>query len=78
MKQVRITKFKAECIALLKHVQRSGEPLMITLRGEPLVTVHSAYAEAKRKLLGGQKGVMRVKVDIVQETAASDWEMLKE
>ncbi|WP_176484760.1 type II toxin-antitoxin system Phd/YefM family antitoxin [Sphingomonas ginsenosidimutans] len=38
-KIVGITEFKAKCIALLNEMERSGEPLTITRRGKPSLTL---------------------------------------
>ncbi len=78
VKRVIISKFKAECIALLKQVQKSGEPLIVTLRGDPLATIHPAYAGTKKKQLGGQRGCLRIKTDLVRETSTEDWRMLSQ
>jgi prevent-host-death family protein len=39
MKSVAISTFKARCLALLEHVARTGEPLLVTKRGKPLARV---------------------------------------
>ena len=39
MKTVAITKFKAQCLALLDQVAKSGQPLVVTKRGKPLARI---------------------------------------
>jgi prevent-host-death family protein len=39
MKSIAITEFKAQCLALLEDVARTGEPLVVTKRGKPLARV---------------------------------------
>lgn len=39
MQTIPISKFKATCLAVLKQVQRSGAPVRITRRGEPVADV---------------------------------------
>ena len=56
MKTMLVSEFKAKCIAVLKEVQRSREPLVITLRGKPLVTVRPVEPTGPGKRLGGLKG----------------------
>ncbi len=34
-----ISKFKATCLAVLKRVQRTGRPILVTRRGEPIAEV---------------------------------------
>jgi prevent-host-death family protein len=36
MKSIAVTEFKAQCIALLEAVARTGQPLVVTKRGKPL------------------------------------------
>ena len=46
MKTITATEFKAKCLQLLDHVQRSGEELVISKRGE---TVARVVAEKQDK-----------------------------
>ncbi|MBA3353018.1 MAG: type II toxin-antitoxin system Phd/YefM family antitoxin, partial [Blastocatellia bacterium] len=52
MKTVLISDFKAKCIAMLKQVQKSGEPLTVTLRGRPIARVEPVvqHKSGKRPL----------------------------
>ena len=36
---VTISKFKASCLALLDKVKRTGQPILVTRRGEPIAQV---------------------------------------
>jgi prevent-host-death family protein len=36
MKSVAISTFKAQCLALIEDVARTGQPLLVTKRGKPL------------------------------------------
>jgi len=75
MKTVKISEFKAKCIEQLKTVEVTGEPLVVTLRNRPIVTVHPyRTAECKRKL-GALKGRMTIHGDIVNFGNEDEWEM---
>ncbi|MBZ0168763.1 Phd_YefM [Candidatus Methylomirabilis lanthanidiphila] len=37
--RVTISRFKATCLALLDKVKRTGQPILITRRGEPIAQV---------------------------------------
>lgn len=76
MKTMLVSEFKARCIAVLKEVQRTREPLVVTLRGKPLVTVGPADLLASGKRLGGLKGRMTLRRDLVKLDTTRDWEML--
>jgi prevent-host-death family protein len=75
MKTMLVSEFKARCLAVLKEVQRTREPLVVTLRGKPLVTVVPADVPGSGKRLGGLKGRMTVRRDLVKIDTTADWEM---
>jgi len=77
MKTMLVSEFKARCIAVLKEVERSREPLVITLRGKPLATVHPVGPSGPRKRLGGLKGRMTIRRDLVRLDTTASWEMLR-
>jgi antitoxin (DNA-binding transcriptional repressor) of toxin-antitoxin stability system len=61
-----ISQFKAKCIALLDEMGRSGEPLTITRRGRPSLTLGAREVRAPHKsLFGSMKGTVVVHGDIV-------------
>jgi prevent-host-death family protein len=72
-----VSDFKAKCIAVLKEVERSGEPVVVTLRGRPMARVEPFTNAAHRKQLGTLKGSMRIRHDLVRSDTTGDWEMLK-
>jgi prevent-host-death family protein len=72
-----ISEFKAKCIAVLKEVQRSGEPVVVTLRGQPMARVEPFADGAQRKRLGTLQGTMRIRCDLVRSDTTGDWEMLE-
>ena len=72
-----VSEFKAKCIAALKEVQRTREPMLITLRGKPLATVQPAESQGRGKRLGGLKGRMTIRRDLVNIDTVGDWDMLR-
>jgi prevent-host-death family protein len=73
VKTVLISEFKAKCIGLLKNVQKTKEPIVVTLRGEPIARVEPIVKAKKRVRLGALKGWMEVKGDIVHSDMEKDW-----
>jgi prevent-host-death family protein len=73
MKTVLVSEFKAKCIGLLKEVKKTGKPLTVTLRGEPLVRVEPIQAEKRTPRLGTLKGQMIIKGDIIHSDMEDDW-----
>lgn len=72
-----ISEFKAKCISVLKEVQQSGEPVVVTLRGRPIARVVPFTDGAHGKHLGALKGSMQIRRDLVRSDTTGDWEMLK-
>jgi prevent-host-death family protein len=47
MRRVAAGTFKARCLAIMKTVQATGEPVIVTKRGAPLVKLVPAEAGGK-------------------------------
>ena len=77
MRTMLVSEFKAKCISALKEVQRTRQPLTITLRGKPLATVRPAEERPTGKRLGGLRGRMVIRRDLVRLDTTRDWEMLR-
>ena len=75
MKTLGISEFKARCIEELKTVQRTGEPLLVTLRSRPIATVIPYREEPTRRVLGKLGGRMKIQGDIVRADFGEEWEM---
>ena len=76
MKTILVSEFKAKCIAVLKDVQQSGEPIVVTLRGRPMARVEPIDDAGHRKQLGTLKGAMHIRRNLVRSDTSGDWEML--
>jgi hypothetical protein len=77
MRTMLVSEFKAKCIATLKEVQRTRQPLLVTLRGKPLATVVAPEISPRVKRLGSLKGRMVIRRDLVKRDTTADWEMLR-
>lgn len=75
MKSIGISEFKAKCIAILKRAHRTHTPLVVTLRGKPLVRIEPLPAAAGQRRLGAFVGQGRIHGDIVELDLTSEWEM---
>jgi antitoxin (DNA-binding transcriptional repressor) of toxin-antitoxin stability system len=75
MKEMMVSEFKAKCIGSLKRIKQTRKPLTVTLRGKPLAVVHPARSGQQPKRLGGQRGAMQIKTELVGTDFADDWEM---
>ena len=77
MKSIAVSEFKAKCIGILKEVQRKRDPVLLTLRGKPVAIVHPVPEQRSGKRLGGLKGSMTIRQDLVRVDSSTDWEMLR-
>jgi prevent-host-death family protein len=77
---VPVTKFKAACLALLEKVKKTGQPILVTRRGEPIALISPPPRPEKPKTwLGSFKSKGRIVGDIVSPIADErDWEALRE
>jgi prevent-host-death family protein len=76
MERVLISEFKARCIELIKRVQTTRQPLIVTLRGRPVAKVVPFEEPGETAVkLGSRTGLAVFKGDIVQFDFSADWEM---
>jgi prevent-host-death family protein len=77
MKQMRASDFKARCLQVMNDIQATGEPVIVTKRGKPVVKVIPIKPE-KDDLFG----FMADKFDIVGDIESpvvplKDWKIFK-
>jgi antitoxin (DNA-binding transcriptional repressor) of toxin-antitoxin stability system len=76
---VPISKFKAQCLAMLEEVRKTGKPLRVTRFGKPMVDILPATVSAPPSWLGLLEGQGEIVGDIVEPIVAADeWEVLAE
>lgn len=75
---ISISEFKATCLAVLERVRRTGAPIIVTRRGEPIAEViPPPIAGAGAGWLGVMRGTAVIVGDLVSPAGAStDWEAL--
>ena len=77
MKEIQISKFKAQCLRLLDEVNRTGEELTITRNGQPLVVVNPIRDTPTRAKFGVAKKTGKIIGDVITPAVElSEWEML--
>ena len=77
MKQIRASVFKAHCLKIMSEIQSTGEPVVVTKRGAPVVKVVPAGAEPA-ELFGFMSGEFTIIGDIESPVVPlKDWEVLK-
>jgi prevent-host-death family protein len=74
MKQIPAGKFKAQCLAIMDRVQQSGEPVVVTKHGKPVVKLVPAQKQVD-DIFDYMAGKAKVVGDIVGPvTPPEDWE----
>lgn len=78
METMAISEFKATCLAVLERVRTSGQPVLVTRRGEPVAEIVPPSSRARsRSWLGSARGSGQIVGDLVAPaTAEQEWEAL--
>jgi prevent-host-death family protein len=63
VKKMAASSFKARCLAVIKKIQATGEPIIVTKRGTPVVKVVPAQSE-KNDIFGFMMGKVKIVGDI--------------
>ena len=76
---IPISKFKATCLAVLEEVRRSGKPILVTRRGEPVAEiVPPSRPSAPESWLGAARGTGRIVGDLIEPVVGGEeWEALE-
>lgn len=74
MKQMPAGEFKAQCLAVMDQVQKTGEPVLITKHGKPVAKLVPAPRDHE-DIFGYMAGKVKIVGDIVGPvTPIEDWE----
>jgi prevent-host-death family protein len=77
MKQVHASAFKARCLKIMNEIQSTGEPVVVTKRGAPIVKVVPVGSEPT-ELFGFMAGEFAIVGDVESPVVPlKDWEVLK-
>jgi prevent-host-death family protein len=74
MKQIPAGQFKAQCLAIMDRVSKSGEPVIVTKHGKPVVKLVPAKRQ-EDDIFNYMAGKVKIVGDIVGPiTPPEDWE----
>jgi prevent-host-death family protein len=77
MRQMRASAFKARCLTVMKDVQATGEPVIVTKRGTPVVKVVPVESN-ESDLFGFMAGEFKIVGDVESPVIPlKHWEVLK-
>ena len=74
MKQIPAGKFKAQCLAIMDRVQQSGEPVVVTKHGKPVVQIIPVQSD-ENEIFGFLAGKVRIVGDVENTIPLSDWNL---
>jgi prevent-host-death family protein len=76
---IPISTFKATCLALLDKVKKTGKPILVTRKGEPIAQVIPPPLPKKSvSWLGSFKSSGKIVGDIISPASEEgDWEILR-
>ncbi len=79
MQQMAISKFKAQCLAVLEQVRRGRKAILITRFGRPVAEVVPPTVPRRAKdWMGSLRGTITLTGDLVAPAADEhDWEVLR-
>ncbi len=72
MRKMAAAQFKAECLAVMDHVAQSGDSVVITKHGKPVVRVVPVQ-EYDDEIFGALSRIARITGDVENTVPASDW-----
>jgi prevent-host-death family protein len=75
-KIMKASEFKAKCLAVMDEVAQTGEGVVVTKNGKPLVELVPHKTKAKRGLVGLLKGDLVIKGDVMSPIDAP-WDAMK-
>jgi prevent-host-death family protein len=75
---IAISEFKAKCLGILRRVQKTGRPIVVTRRGERIAEIHPpSPAQSEFDWLGSFAERGRITGDLIEPVATEDWEALR-
>jgi prevent-host-death family protein len=79
METIPISRFKAQCLAILARVKKTRRPILVTRFGVPVAeVVPPSEASLSPRWLGSLGGTVRFTSDIVSPASDErDWEALR-
>lgn len=78
MKTVTASEFKATCLELLRNVEETGEPILVTKHGRAVAEVRAAQKKRPRGAFGCMKDRTEILGDIISPAIpAEEWDVFK-
>lgn len=77
VEQMSISEFKATCLAVLERVRLTGQPVLVTRRGEPVAEVVPPSVPLRTAWMGSARGSGDILGDLVEPAVdPAHWDVL--
>ena len=78
MKTLSVSEFKVTCLAVLKTIKKTGQPILVTRHGEPLAEIRPPQPPPLTETwLGSMADFGEIVGDIIEPIATKDWDALQ-
>ena len=78
MEQIKISEFKATCLAVLAKVEQTGKPVLVTRFGKPVAQVVPPTQASPDAWLGAMREQGAIVGDLIEPVAGpEEWEALR-
>ena len=74
METLSVSEFKAKALGVLDRVARTGEGVVVTKRGKPIVKVIPFFSDSEALVPGSMQGSVLEEEDIVSPLGADLWD----
>jgi prevent-host-death family protein len=74
VQKIPAAQFKSQCLSVMDRVAKSGQPVVVTKHGRPVVQIIRAES-SEDDIFGFLEGKGRVNGDIENTIPASDWNL---
>jgi prevent-host-death family protein len=74
VQKIPAAQFKSQCLAVMDHVAESGQPVVVTKHGKPVVQIIRVVSN-EDDIFGFLEGKGRIVGDIENTIPASDWNL---
>lgn len=75
MQKIPAAQFKSQCLAVMDRVAQSGQPVVVTKHGKPVVQIAPVEPDDKDAIFGFLTGKGRIVGDIENTIPVSDWNL---
>jgi prevent-host-death family protein len=75
MKKMSAAQFKTHCLSVMDDISETGEPLVVTKRGKPVVKV-IRVSGSQKSVIGRLVGIVEVTGDLLEPAVPpGDWDL---